>query len=89
MIRREAGQPTLRPCVGPVELGPRFLKNRNPELTVATRSERTGSVPLAGQVIVNDHRLLIPIDEHLHHVDASRIYLLRHKHGPYPVLKLC
>jgi len=63
-----------------MKLGPSFLKNTDPELAITASSECRCSILLNWQEIINDDWLLITIDKHANHVDASSIDLFCHEH---------
>ena len=51
----EARKATLCSCVCPVELGPRFLKQADPELAISACRERWFPIRLDREVIINNN----------------------------------
>ena len=77
----EARQATLRPRIGAMELGPGLFEETNPELTVSARRERWLTIGSAWQVLIDEDRRFLSVQEESNHVDARLVDLLGDKHG--------
>ena len=72
-----------------MQLGPSFLKQTDPELTIPARRESRLAITLTHrQVIINDHWRLRTVDKKAHHVYSCLIDLFSDEHCLDPVREL-
>jgi len=75
----KAGKTTLSASIGSVKLCPRFLKDRDPDLTITARCESWLAARTDRKEVVNNHRSFLAIQKEAHQVDASLVNVFRHK----------
>ena len=76
----ETGQSAFYPGIGSMQLGPCFLEETDPDLSISASCEGRLSVLANRQMIIDDHWGFSAVDKKSHHVDTSLVDLFRHKH---------
>ena len=63
-----------------MQLGPCFLEETDPDLSISASCEGRLSVLANRQVIIDDHWGFSAVDKKSHHVDTGLVDLFRHEH---------